>query len=99
VLGPGLEDQPDDEVTTTEGLPDTVGADLHPMQEAWLAEDVAQSGFCQPGQIMAAAALVHKVRAEGRESTDDDLDGLRNICRCGTYPRIRTAIKKASQHM
>ena len=89
----------DDEVTTIEGLPATVGKDLHPMQEAWLDEDVAQCGYCQPGQIMAAVALVHKVRAEGRQITDDDLDGLRNICRCGTYTRIRTAIKKGEQAM
>ena len=91
--------QESDEITTIEGLPGTVGADLHPMQEAWLEEDVAQCGYCQPGQIMAAVALVHKVRAEGRQITDDDVDGLRNICRCGTYPRIRTAIKKAAQNM
>ena len=90
---------PTDEVTTIEGLPDTVGRDLHPMQEAWLEEDVAQCGYCQPGQIMAAVALVRKVRAEGREITDDDLDGLRNICRCGTYPRIRDAIRSGAQHM
>jgi isoquinoline 1-oxidoreductase alpha subunit len=88
-----------DEITTIEGLPDTVGEDLHPMQEAWLEEDVAQCGYCQPGQIMAAVALVRKVRAEGREITDADLDQLRNICRCGTYSRIRTAIKKGAQRM
>jgi isoquinoline 1-oxidoreductase alpha subunit len=88
-----------DEITTIEGLPDTVGQDLHPMQEAWLEEDVAQCGYCQPGQIMAAVALVRKVRAEGREITDADLDQLRNICRCGTYSRIRTAIKKGARRM
>jgi isoquinoline 1-oxidoreductase subunit alpha len=88
-----------DEITTIEGLPDTVGQDLHPMQEVWLEEDVAQCGYCQPGQIMAAVALVRKVRAEGREITDADLDQLRNICRCGTYSRIRTAIKKGAQRM
>ena len=88
-----------DEITTIEGLPDTVGQDLHPMQEVWLEEDVAQCGYCQPGQIMAAVALVRKVKAEGREITDADLDQLRNICRCGTYSRIRTAIKKGAQRM
>jgi isoquinoline 1-oxidoreductase subunit alpha len=88
-----------DEITTIEGLPDTVGQDLHPMQEVWLEEDVAQCGYCQPGQIMAAVALVRKVHAEGREITDADLDQLRNICRCGTYSRIRTAIKKGAQRM
>jgi isoquinoline 1-oxidoreductase alpha subunit len=91
--------KPTDEITTIEGLPATVGRDLHPMQEAWLEEDVAQCGYCQPGQIMAAVALVHKARAEGRTITDDDLDGLRNICRCGTYTRIRAAIRKGEARM
>ncbi len=91
--------KPTDEITTIEGLPATVGADLHPMQEAWLEEDVSQCGYCQPGQIMAAVALVRKVKEEGRAITDEDLDGLRNICRCGTYQRIRTAIKKGEARM
>jgi isoquinoline 1-oxidoreductase alpha subunit len=91
--------KPTDEVTTIEGLPDTVGADLHPMQEAWLDQDVAQCGYCQPGQIMAAVALVRRVREEGREITEADLDGIRNICRCGTYVRIREAIKAGAQRM
>lgn len=90
---------PDDEVTTIEGLPATVGRDLHPMQEAWLEHDVAQCGYCQPGQIMAAVALVKRVAAEGRPVTEEDLDGIRNICRCGTYPRIRQAIKAAAPRM
>ena len=90
---------PDDEVTTIEGLPGTVGADLHPMQEAWLERDVAQCGYCQPGQIMAAVALVRKVRAEGRQITDDDLDGIRNVCRCGTYNRIREAVRDGAARM
>lgn len=90
---------PDDEVTTIEGLPDTVGAELHPMQEAWLERDVAQCGYCQPGQIMAAVALVKKVRAEGRGITDADLDQIRNICRCGTYNRIREAIRDGADRM
>ena len=90
---------PDDEVTTIEGLPGTVGRDLHPMQEAWLEEDVAQCGYCQPGQIMAAVALVRRVTEEGREVTEADLDGLRNICRCGTYTRIRKAIRSGAQKM
>ncbi|HEY0494125.1 MAG TPA: (2Fe-2S)-binding protein [Kutzneria sp.] len=89
----------DDEVTTIEGLPATVGQELHPMQEAWLEQDVAQCGYCQPGQIMTAVALVHKVRAEGRAITDADLDQIRNICRCGTYSRIRTAIKSGAAKM
>ena len=89
----------DDEVTTIEGLPDTVGKDLHPMQEAWIARDVAQCGYCQPGQIMAAVALVKKVRREGRAITDADLDDIRNICRCGTYHRIREAIHDGAKRM
>ncbi|MGE3288054.1 MAG: (2Fe-2S)-binding protein [Pseudonocardia sp.] len=87
----------DDEITTIEGLAD--GDELHPMQEAWLDLDVAQCGYCQPGQIMAAVALVRKVQRNGGDITDDDLDTLRNICRCGTYPRIRAAIKKAAAKM
>src|SRR5438105_13927145 len=90
---------PTDEVTTIEGLPTTVGRDLHPMQEAWLEHDVAQCGYCQPGQIMAAVALVKEVQASGRQITDADLDALRNVCRCGTYPRIREAITAAAANM
>jgi isoquinoline 1-oxidoreductase alpha subunit len=91
--------KPTDEITTIEGLPATVGQELHPMQEAWLGEDVAQCGYCQPGQIMAAVAKVKQVKAEGREITDDDLDQIRNVCRCGTYSRIRSAIKAGAQQM
>ena len=69
------------------------------MQQAWLDHDVAQCGYCQPGQIMAAVALVTQVAAEGREITDADLDGIRNICRCGTYNRIREAIKAGAENM
>jgi isoquinoline 1-oxidoreductase alpha subunit len=90
---------PTDEITTIEGLAASVGADLHPMQQAWLDHDVAQCGYCQPGQIMAAVALVKLVRGEGRAITDADLDTLRNICRCGTYPRIRQAIADGAQKM
>jgi isoquinoline 1-oxidoreductase alpha subunit len=93
---------PDDEVTTIEGLPGTVGAkddELHPMQEAWIDRDVAQCGYCQPGQVMAAVALVHKVRREDRAITEADLDGIRNICRCGTYHRIREAVRQGARDM
>ena len=69
------------------------------MQEAWLELDVAQCGYCQPGQIMAAVALVRKARREGRKITDADLDGIRNICRCGTYTRIREAIREGARRM
>ena len=90
---------PTDEITTIEGLPATVDSDLHPMQQAWLDQDVAQCGYCQPGQIMAAVALARRARAAGREITDADLDELRNICRCGTYFRIREAIKAGAAQM
>jgi isoquinoline 1-oxidoreductase subunit alpha len=91
--------KPTDEVTTIEGLPATVGQSLHPMQQAWLDFDVAQCGYCQPGQIMAAVAKVKQARAAGHEITDADLDELRNICRCGTYVRIREAVKAGAQNM
>ncbi|MFL6056257.1 MAG: (2Fe-2S)-binding protein [Actinoallomurus sp.] len=91
--------KPTDEITTIEGLPATVGRALHPMQEAWLAHDVAQCGYCQPGQIMAAVAKVRQARAAGHEIGDDDIDELRNVCRCGTYSRIRAAIKDGAKHM
>ena len=89
----------DDEVTTIEGLADTADGDLHPMQQAWLDRDVAQCGYCQPGQIMAAVALAKKVKAEGREISEDDLDSIRNVCRCGTYTRIREAIAEGERNM
>ncbi|RRO14758.1 (2Fe-2S)-binding protein [Saccharopolyspora rhizosphaerae] len=89
----------EDEVTTIEGLPATVDSELHPMQEAWLEQDVAQCGYCQPGQIMAAVALVRRASEEGRQITEADLDSLRNICRCGTYFRIREAIKSGAATM
>ena len=90
----------DDEITTIEGLADTTPGDgLHPMQEAWLEHDVAQCGYCQPGQIMAAVALVNKVRAEGRAISEDDLDAIRNVCRCGTYSRIREAVRPGAAAM
>lgn len=78
------------QVTTIEGL----GQDPHPLQEAWIAEQVPQCGYCQSGQIMSAAALLAEVDAP----TDADIDrAMRgNICRCGTYPRIRRAIKRAA---
>jgi isoquinoline 1-oxidoreductase alpha subunit len=86
----------DDEITTIEGLADSVGLPLHPMQQAWLDHDVAQCGYCQPGQIMAAVALVNEKHGA---ITDADLDSLRNICRCGTYVRIRSAIKDGASRM
>jgi isoquinoline 1-oxidoreductase subunit alpha len=88
--------KPTDEIITIEGLAASVGKDLHPMQQAWLDYDVAQCGYCQPGQIMTAVALVEQVNAEGRAITDADLDSIRDVCRCGTYFRIREAIKAAA---
>ena len=76
-----------------------IGSDLHPTQQAWLDQDVARCGFCQPSQIMAAVATVHQVHEQGRDITDADLDQIRNICRCGTYFRIRQAIKAAAANM
>jgi isoquinoline 1-oxidoreductase alpha subunit len=91
--------KPTDEIVTIEGLPATVGKDLHPMQQAWLDFDVAQCGYCQPGQIMEAVALVNDAGSQGRTLTDDDIDQIRNVCRCGTYPRIREAITSAAGSM
>jgi isoquinoline 1-oxidoreductase subunit alpha len=88
--------KPSDHIVTIEGLAGSVGKDLHPMQEAWLDLDVAQCGYCQPGQIMTAVA---KVEQAGGDITDADLDEIRNVCRCGTYPRIRQAIKSAAAKM
>jgi isoquinoline 1-oxidoreductase alpha subunit len=90
---------PTDEITTIEGLPATVGQKLHPMQQAWIDRDVPQCGYCQPGQIMAAVAKVKQARAEGHEIGEADLDEIRNVCRCGTYHRIREAITAGAKHM
>ena len=80
-------------VTTIEGLASKGG--VHPVQQAWLDEDVAQCGFCQPGQIMQAAALLKTKR----NPSDADIDGIMNVCRCGTYCRIRKAIKRAAANI
>ena len=80
-------------VTTIEGLAN--GDVLHPVQQAWLDRDVAQCGFCQPGQIMAAVDLVNRTK----NPTDADIDAIENVCRCGTYGRIREAIKAAAAMM
>jgi isoquinoline 1-oxidoreductase alpha subunit len=78
-------------VTTIEGLAGP-GGKLHPVQAAWIAEDVPQCGYCQSGQIMAAAALLK----DKPNPTDADINGITNICRCGTYVRIRRAIHRAA---
>jgi isoquinoline 1-oxidoreductase alpha subunit len=80
-------------VTTIEGLAN--GDTLHPVQQAWLDLDVPQCGFCQPGQIMTAVDLLRRTR----NPTDADIDAIENMCRCGTYGRIRAAIKNAAAMM
>ena len=79
------------EVTTIEGLSPDLS---HPLQRAWIEEDVPQCGYCQSGQLMSAAVLLR----EKPQPTDDDIDKAMtgNICRCGTYPRIRKAIHRAA---
>ena len=81
-------------VTTVEGLAASAGGALHPLQRAWLEEDVSQCGYCQAGQLMAAAALL----AEHPRPTDAQIDAAMsgNVCRCGTYQRIRRAIHRAA---
>jgi len=83
------------EVTTIEGL-GTLAA-LHAVQQAWVENQVAQCGYCQPGQIMSAAALL----TNNPEPSDADIDTAMsgNLCRCGAYPRIRTAIKAAAARL
>jgi aerobic-type carbon monoxide dehydrogenase small subunit (CoxS/CutS family) len=80
-------------ITTIEGL-SYVGGELHPCQKAWVALGVPQCGFCQPGQIMTAAALLKANPHPNDEQIDAAMRG--NICRCGTYPRIRKAIHQAA---
>jgi isoquinoline 1-oxidoreductase alpha subunit len=82
------------EIVTIEGLAAAEGHEgLHPVQRAWIEEQVAQCGYCQSGQIMAAAALLRDAPAP----TDADIDAaMSNLCRCGTYPRIRAAIRRAA---
>ena len=79
-------------VTTIEGLS---AARSHPVQRAWIAEEVPQCGYCQPGQIMQAAALLAETPHPNRAQIDEAMAG--NICRCATYQRIRRAIERAAQ--
>jgi aerobic-type carbon monoxide dehydrogenase small subunit (CoxS/CutS family) len=81
-------------VTTIEGL---AGDALHPVQEAWIAHDVAQCGYCQAGQIMSAAALLKRNPNPSLEAIEGAMAG--NICRCGTYTRIVDAIQTASTRL
>ncbi len=80
------------EITTIEGIAD--GAELHPVQQAWIDEQVPQCGYCQSGQVMSAVALLEA----SPNPSDDDIDRAMsgNVCRCGMYGRIRRAIKKVA---
>lgn len=82
-------------ITTIEGLAGPDGR-LHPLQAAWIEHDVPQCGYCQAGQLMSAAALLNKKP----KPTDADIDAAMNgnLCRCGTYPRIRKAIHAAAKN-
>jgi aerobic-type carbon monoxide dehydrogenase small subunit (CoxS/CutS family) len=77
------------EITTIEGL----GGD-HPLQQAWIGEEVPQCGFCQPGQILQAEALLRSNSQPDDAAIDRAMSG--NLCRCGTYQRIRRAIRRAA---
>jgi isoquinoline 1-oxidoreductase alpha subunit len=78
------------QITTIEGLAD--GDRLHAVQRAWIEEDVPQCGYCQAGQIMAAADLLARHPQPGER----EIAEITNLCRCGTYPRIRKAIRRAA---
>ena len=82
------------EITTIEGLSNDVS---HPLQQAWIDEEVPQCGYCQSGQIMTAAALLE----QNSDPSDDDIDVAMkmNLCRCGTYQRIRKAIHRAAKEI
>ena len=80
------------DITTIEGL-----GGNHPVQEAWVRADVPQCGYCQSGQIMSAVALLARTPSPGDDDIDTAMRG--NLCRCGTYPRIRQAIKDAATTM
>jgi isoquinoline 1-oxidoreductase alpha subunit len=77
-------------ITTIEGIPED-----HPLKKAWIKEQVPQCGYCQPGQIMEAAAFLSEKKNPTEEEIIDHMSG--NLCRCGTYPRIKLAIKTATK--
>ena len=81
------------EITTIEGL--AKGRELHPVQKAWIEEDVAQCGYCQAGQIMSAAALLNAKPAPTDKDIMDAMSG--NLCRCGCYQRIEAAVRAAAK--
>jgi len=78
------------DITTIEGIPED-----HPLKKAWVKEQVAQCGYCQPGQLMQAAALLSGDKNPSDEAIVREMDG--NLCRCGTYPRIKNAIRFAAK--
>jgi len=84
------------QITTIEGIGGS-GGELHPVQHAWIEEQVPQCGYCQSGQIMAATALLESNPSPSDADIDQAMAG--NICRCGTYPRIRKGIKRAADEM
>lgn len=86
--------EPDDEITTIEGLSKD---NLHPVQKAWVKHDVPQCGYCQAGQIMTAAAFLKR----NNNPNDQEIDNAMkmNICRCGTYQRIRKAVHSSSEEI
>jgi isoquinoline 1-oxidoreductase subunit alpha len=83
-------DVKDRKITTIEGIPED-----HPLKKAWIDQQVTQCGYCQPGQIMQAAALLSQDKNPSEEKIVKAMDG--NLCRCGTYPRIILAIKSAAE--
>lgn len=91
-----LADIGDAQITTIEGLAQTFpGEALHPVQQAWIAEGVPQCGYCQAGQIMTASALLRRIPDPSDKEIREEMSG--NLCRCGTYGRIRRAITRAAQ--
>ena len=91
--GVTIEEVLDEEITTIEGLSNN---NSHPVQQAWIAEEVPQCGYCQSGQILAAVSLLNRKS----NPTDADIDrGMLNLCRCGTYTRVSKAIHVAAEMM
>ena len=89
--GVTIEEVLDEEITTIEGLSNN---NSHPVQQAWIAEEVPQCGYCQSGQVLAATALL----SETPNPTDEDVEAaMSNLCRCGTYNKIRDAVRSASE--
>ncbi|MGH8165459.1 MAG: (2Fe-2S)-binding protein [Rhodanobacteraceae bacterium] len=81
-------------IITVEGLADADGK-LHPLQQAWIDEDAILCGYCQPGRLIAALELLDRKPSP----SDDDIDTIGNLCRCGSYPRVRAAIQRAATAM